>query len=71
MDFNTLIQSLQSSLGRQLPALLAAIGVGVAGWLIAILVKAFARRLLGALKLDRRVNDALAQGSQTSGLRWP
>lgn len=68
MDITALIQSVQTSLGSHLPTLLGAVGIGVVGWLIAIVVRAVTRRGLGALNLDQRVSGA--SGTQLPITSW-
>lgn len=55
MDMNALSQSLQGSLGTQLPTLLGALAVLALGWLLAVLLRAGTRRALGALRVDERL----------------
>ena len=57
MDMNTLWESLQSALGGHIPQLMGALGIFVLGWLIAVVVRAGARRSLGALKVNQRFGN--------------
>ncbi len=52
MDFSTLSQSIQSSLGNNIPQLLGALAILLLGWFAAVLVRAGVRRGLGALGLN-------------------
>jgi hypothetical protein len=61
MDFSVLLTSLQSTLGGQLPAIFGALAIIAVGWLIAVLVRAGARRLLRLLKVDDRIQDSTGQ----------
>lgn len=54
MDMNALSESLQSTLGSQIPHLLGALAIFVVGWLVAVSIRAGVRRLLGAAGLNRR-----------------
>lgn len=64
MDFTSLIQSLQTSLGGQLPSILGALGIGLVGWIIATVVRSGVRRAGTAIDLDGKVD-------RTAGLRMP
>lgn len=57
MDFNALLENLQTTLGGSLPVLLGALGILILGWLIAIVVRAGVRRALSALSVNRRLTD--------------
>ena len=61
MDFSVLANSLQSTLGGQLPAIFGALAIIAVGWLIAVIVRAGARRLLRLLKVDERIEDSTGQ----------
>jgi hypothetical protein len=61
MDFSTLAQSLQSTLGGQLPSIFAALGIIIVGWVVAVLARAGTRRLLGVLKVDTRIQESTGQ----------
>lgn len=54
MNMHTLWESLQSALGGHIPQLLGALGIFILGWVIAVLVRAGARRSLGALRVNER-----------------
>lgn len=54
MDMNALSESLQSTLGSQIPHLLGALVIFVIGWLLAVSIRAGVRRLLGVTGLNRR-----------------
>ncbi|MDN0077209.1 mechanosensitive ion channel [Crenobacter sp. SG2303] len=53
MDLTTLLQSIQSSLGQNLPSVLGAVGIFVIGWLVAVAVRASVRKGLSAISLNR------------------
>ena len=53
MDTATLMQSLQSTLGQNIPHLLGAVAILVIGWFVAIGVRAAVRRGLGLVGLNR------------------
>ena len=61
MDFSVLAASLQTTLGGQLPAIFGALGIIVIGWLVAVLLRAGTRRLLGMLKVDTRIEESTGQ----------
>jgi hypothetical protein len=61
MDFSTLISSLQTTLGAQLPSIFGALGIIVIGWLVAVGARSGARRLLGMLKVDTRIEESTGQ----------
>lgn len=75
MDMNTLWESLQSALGGHIPQLMGALGIFVLGWLIAVVVRAGARRSLGALKVNQRFGHLTGakvdiEGATGLGLFW-
>jgi len=53
MDMTTLLQAIQNSLGQNLPSLLGAIGIFVIGWLVAVAIRASARKGMSAIGLNR------------------
>ncbi|HLX80698.1 MAG TPA: mechanosensitive ion channel [Burkholderiales bacterium] len=61
MDFSVLATSLQSTLGSQLPGIFGALGIIVVGWLVAVVARAGARRLLHMLKVDVRIEESTGQ----------
>jgi Conserved TM helix len=64
MDLTSLTQSLQTALGGHLPSILGAIGMGLLGWVLALVVRSVARRGFSAIGLDGKVNKA-------AGTQWP
>lgn len=62
MDMTQLLGSLQASLGETLPSLLGAVFILVAGWFVAMIVRAVVRRALGALALNEKI--ASSTGSE-------
>lgn len=64
MDFTSLIQSLQTALGGQLPSILGALGMGLVGWIVAAVVRSGVRRAGTAVDLDGKVD-------RTAGIRLP
>ena len=58
MDFSSLIESLQSTMGNTLPGLLAAVGILVVGWLVAVVLRAGTRRLLDMVNLNERIRSS-------------
>ena len=61
MDFSVLATSMQTSLGEQLPAIFLALVIIAVGWLVAVLLRAGTRRLLGMLSVDKRIEDSTGQ----------
>jgi len=61
MDFSGIGSSLEAALTTQLPRILGAIGILVIGWMVAVLVRAAIRRLLGLARLNHRVADTTEQ----------
>jgi hypothetical protein len=61
MDFKILTDSLQSTLGGQLPAIFGALAIVAVGWLVAVLARAGARRLMRMLKVDDRIHESTGQ----------
>jgi hypothetical protein len=75
MDLSALVNSLQNALGAHLPGILGALGILVIGWLIAVLVRAGAIRLLALLKVDQRIAESTGQSMRfesavSVGLFW-
>jgi hypothetical protein len=52
---------LQNALGTQLPSILAALGILIVGWLVAVAVRIVVRRLLGLLRLNARIGEQTAR----------
>jgi len=61
MDFSVLAASLQSTLGGQLPGIFGALGIIAIGWIVAVVLRAGTRRLLGLLSVDRRIEESTGQ----------
>ncbi|MDO5653555.1 MAG: mechanosensitive ion channel [Brachymonas sp.] len=61
MNLNTLSESLQASLGGNIPQLLGALAIFVVGWLVAVAVRAAARKGLSALRLNPRFGEMTGQ----------
>ncbi len=57
MNWDNLITSLQETLGGTLPAILGALVILVAGWIIAIIIRAIVRRGLGILRINERLQE--------------
>jgi hypothetical protein len=64
MDLNTLVSSLQATLGAQLPGILGALGILIIGWLVAVTARAGTRRLLALLKVNARIEESTGQKVQ-------
>lgn len=67
MDFSAMMQSLQTTLGRELPAVFGALAILVIGWIVAALARAAVRRGLGYLKLNQRLSAATGQAIDLEG----
>ena len=61
MDLSTLFTSLQTTLGATLPLILAALGILIIGWLVAVVARAGVRRLLALLKVNARIEESTGQ----------
>jgi len=75
MNFETFSTALQSSLGSHIPQILGAVTIFALGWLVAVIARAAARRLLGALAVNRRIQESTgaevdAEHPVAIGLFW-
>jgi hypothetical protein len=61
MDYKQLGDSLQATLGAQLPGILGALGILIIGWLVAVTARAATRRLLALLKVNTRIEESTGQ----------
>ena len=61
MDLSAIGNSLELALRTQLPRILGAIAILIIGWIVAIVVRAAIRRLLGVAQLNRRIADTTEQ----------
>jgi len=61
MDLSALATSLQTTLGAHLPGVLGALGILVVGYIVAVVVRAGVRRLLGAMKVNQRIEESAQQ----------
>ena len=68
MDIQSIMQSLQETLSGSLPGFLAAVGVLVVGWLVAVVLRAGTRRLLDAVNLNERI--ASSTDSEVNAESW-
>ena len=67
---NEFLQTFFESLGAQLPALLAAIGILIGGWILALIAAAIVRGLLNRVKADERLAGILGAG-EDEGTPFP
>lgn len=67
MNTNALWDSLQSNLGTHIPQLLGALAVFILGWLIAVLVRAAARKSLGFVGVNHRFGKLTGTGVDIEG----
>lgn len=75
MDMTSMFDSLQGTLSSTLPSLLAAAGILIIGWLVAVLLRAGTRRLLGMMKLNERIRSSTdgevnAESWGATGVFW-
>src|SRR5258706_633878 len=61
MDMSVLVTSLQAAWAEHLPAIFLALVIIAIGWLIAVVLRAGTRRLLGMLKVDTRIEESTGQ----------
>jgi hypothetical protein len=61
MEFSALITSMQTTLGERLPAIFFALAIIAVGWLVAVVLRAGTRRLLGMLRVDKRIEESTGQ----------
>ncbi|MDH3374244.1 MAG: hypothetical protein OEM85_12820, partial [Gammaproteobacteria bacterium] len=71
----SIFASLQSTLSDTLPSLLAAAGILVVGWFVALLLRAGTRRLLRVVSLNERIasstdHDVDAEAWGAAGVFW-
>jgi hypothetical protein len=57
MDFSTLLESLQTTLGRSIPKLLLVLAILVVGWFLAVIIRAIVKKSLGLIRLNERVRS--------------
>ncbi len=60
MNFDTFLETLQSSLGGSLPQIVGALAILVLGWLLAVLARAATRRVLRLAGVNRHVAQSTA-----------
>lgn len=61
MEANTLLISLQTSLGNHLPTIFGTLAILALGWIVAVIARAGALRLLRAVRLDSRIEQGIGQ----------
>ncbi|PKO58557.1 MAG: hypothetical protein CVU25_04285, partial [Betaproteobacteria bacterium HGW-Betaproteobacteria-19] len=61
MEQNTLIASLQSTLGGSLPGILGALAILALGWFAAVLVRAGSRRILRVAGINQKLQSGTGQ----------
>ena len=67
MNTNALWESLQNSLGAHLPQLFGALAILLLGWVVALLVRAGARRSLGFMGVNHRFGRLTGKGVDIEG----
>lgn len=75
MNMQSIIDSLTGTLSSTLPTMLAAVGILVVGWFVAILLRAGTRRLLTAVELNERISSSTdsevnAEAWVATGVFW-
>ena len=75
MNMTALWDSLQSTLGANIPQLFGALAIFILGWFVAVLVRAGARRSLGFVGVNHRFgkltgNGVDIEGAVALGLFW-
>lgn len=75
MELTSFFGTLENTLGGYLPNIAGALGILVAGWMVALLTRAGSRKLLSALKVNQRIADSTKQATQVEnaiagGLFW-
>jgi hypothetical protein len=75
MNMNALWDSLQSTLGANIPQLFGALAIFILGWFVAVLVRAGTRRSLGFVGVNHRFgkltgNGVDIEGAVALGLFW-
>lgn len=67
MNMTALWDSLQNALGSQIPQLFGALAIFLLGWLVAVLVRAGARRSLGFIGVNHRFGKLTGKGVDIEG----
>ena len=62
-----MMQSLQTTLGRELPGVFGALAVLIIGWIVAAVARAAVRRGLAYLRLNQRLASATGQSIDLEG----
>jgi hypothetical protein len=62
MDFGPLIETVQSRVGEVLPNLVGALALLVAGWIVAVALRAGVRKLLGMFNVNERLTSTDGSG---------
>jgi hypothetical protein len=57
MDFSAFAESLQSTLGTHVPAILGALAILIVGWFVAVVARAAVRKSLSMLKVNTRISE--------------
>jgi len=75
MDFQAFYAALQDALAPQVLSILAALGILIIGWLVAVVLRAVVRRSLGAIDLNGRIESTLehkinAEHGIAAGIFW-
>jgi len=57
MDFSTMLESMQTTVGDVLPGILGALAFLVVGWIVALIVRALVRKGLGSIRANERIES--------------
>lgn len=68
MDVRSTFESITATLGDTLPSMLAAVGILIVGWLVAVALRAGTKRLLDAANLNERI--ASSTDSEVDAESW-
>ncbi|NNK49214.1 MAG: mechanosensitive ion channel [Gemmatimonadetes bacterium] len=68
LDFGALTQSIVSQIGQYLPTVIGALAILLLGWIVAVVLRAATRRLLGAVGLNRRLHSGTETSVDLEGL---
>lgn len=67
MDLSTFSQAIQNALGAHLPNILAAVGILIVGYILALLARAAVRKLLAVARINALAADAIGKPIDIEG----
>ena len=68
MDFGELARTITSEIGQYLPTVIGALAILLLGWIVAIVLRAATRRVLGGVGLNRRFHAGTESAADLEGL---